>query len=333
MINNKFIIKNTYKIELKCARMQAYTVAQRSKGRLGVAYYPKSGRGLFAKEPIKSGERVSHEKGIPIGGGLGLPAIILALSYITKLIDLSILATPRLDKATSDLLLGYFPEKIIQMAAAVRNNALGIPGGYALGAVFSLFNHSCRANAAVFIDLHKGCATCGNVAAKLKCSKCSTTIYCNRDCQKADWKIHKPQCGSNIAISKPYISVVAMRDINEGEQVTVKYGNCSDLINWGFECTEGIGETPCGVNQHINSEDMTTLKKCRSYAGEIKTANFYHLPYIKTERHLAELYAAAKHASCDTELTEASINDAEKWLNSLPQAVRDDVFYHSGFCP
>ncbi|KAK5988809.1 hypothetical protein PT974_10303 [Cladobotryum mycophilum] len=28
-----------------------------------------------------------------------------------------------------------------------------------------------------------------------RCAKCSTTPYCSRDCQKADWKVHKKICG------------------------------------------------------------------------------------------------------------------------------------------
>lgn len=37
------------------------------------------------------------------------------------------------------------------------------------------------------------CATCGE-AAKRRCSKCHCTEYCNRDCQKTDWKVHKKVC-------------------------------------------------------------------------------------------------------------------------------------------
>ncbi|KAL6701767.1 hypothetical protein J3F84DRAFT_15791 [Trichoderma pleuroticola] len=30
-----------------------------------------------------------------------------------------------------------------------------------------------------------------------RCAKCSTTPYCSRECQKADWKVHKKICGKN----------------------------------------------------------------------------------------------------------------------------------------
>ncbi|KAI1277355.1 putative MYND domain protein [Xylaria sp. FL0933] len=40
------------------------------------------------------------------------------------------------------------------------------------------------------------CNNCKKASSGLKrCAKCSTTLYCSRDCQKADWKTHKKICG------------------------------------------------------------------------------------------------------------------------------------------
>ncbi|PHH79240.1 hypothetical protein CDD80_5324 [Ophiocordyceps camponoti-rufipedis] len=41
------------------------------------------------------------------------------------------------------------------------------------------------------------CKTCQKSSPQVtlkKCAKCSTTNYCSRDCQKADWKAHKKIC-------------------------------------------------------------------------------------------------------------------------------------------
>ncbi|KAI8939989.1 hypothetical protein NX059_003712 [Plenodomus lindquistii] len=54
------------------------------------------------------------------------------------------------------------------------------------------------------------CAKCNetaaakNVAALKVCVRCKTARYCDRDCQKADWKTHKKEC-SKLAnqTSKP----------------------------------------------------------------------------------------------------------------------------------
>ncbi|KAJ2996686.1 hypothetical protein NUW58_g716 [Xylaria curta] len=40
------------------------------------------------------------------------------------------------------------------------------------------------------------CNSCKKASSELKrCAKCSTTLYCSRDCQKTDWKMHKKICG------------------------------------------------------------------------------------------------------------------------------------------
>ncbi|KAG5992205.1 hypothetical protein E4U43_003824 [Claviceps pusilla] len=36
-----------------------------------------------------------------------------------------------------------------------------------------------------------------------RCAKCSTTPYCSRDCQKADWKVHKKICGKQARGTAP----------------------------------------------------------------------------------------------------------------------------------
>ena len=45
------------------------------------------------------------------------------------------------------------------------------------------------------------CASCGKKESELsiplkRCAKCQTGRYCSRECQKADWKNHKKNCGS-----------------------------------------------------------------------------------------------------------------------------------------
>lgn len=43
----------------------------------------------------------------------------------------------------------------------------------------------------------RSCACCGVFSAKLfKCGSCSTTHYCGKACQKADWKRHKQVCAN-----------------------------------------------------------------------------------------------------------------------------------------
>ncbi|KAG7372359.1 MYND finger domain containing protein [Nitzschia inconspicua] len=46
---------------------------------------------------------------------------------------------------------------------------------------------------AAYNDEPSPCANCGNDAIK-ECGQCHRVVYCNRDCQKADWKKHKHIC-------------------------------------------------------------------------------------------------------------------------------------------
>lgn len=48
-------------------------------------------------------------------------------------------------------------------------------------------------------DIHKKenvikkCSSCGKEAS-LKCGKCQNVYYCNQECQKKEWSIHKTKC-------------------------------------------------------------------------------------------------------------------------------------------
>ena len=38
-----------------------------------------------------------------------------------------------------------------------------------------------------------GCRVCSGVGSK-QCSKCKRVVYCSRECQVLDWKVHKREC-------------------------------------------------------------------------------------------------------------------------------------------
>lgn len=38
------------------------------------------------------------------------------------------------------------------------------------------------------------CATCAEVNATKKCAKCKAVQYCDRECQRIHWFVHKKEC-------------------------------------------------------------------------------------------------------------------------------------------
>lgn len=45
-----------------------------------------------------------------------------------------------------------------------------------------------------FQDLASFCSTCGDEKPDKKCSKCKEVQYCDRECQRLHWFIHKKEC-------------------------------------------------------------------------------------------------------------------------------------------
>jgi SET and MYND domain-containing protein len=58
--------------------------------------------------------------------------------------------------------------------------------------------------AAVLDEKHKGsrCAQCFASNAMLRCSGCKKQLYCNRNCQKLDWNLHKMECKAFLSTEK-----------------------------------------------------------------------------------------------------------------------------------
>ncbi|CAB9521010.1 expressed unknown protein [Seminavis robusta] len=59
------------------------------------------------------------------------------------------------------------------------------------------------------------CGHCGNNSSEADrlsvCSKCQGAAYCNRECQKCDWKKHKKECSSSLAQHKRAVHQLAAK--------------------------------------------------------------------------------------------------------------------------
>ncbi|TPX48830.1 hypothetical protein SeMB42_g02842 [Synchytrium endobioticum] len=57
-------------------------------------------------------------------------------------------------------------------------------------------------------DPERPCATCGVMSTShLRCGGCKVVFYCNRNCQKEDWKAHKAECKNLHKIGQPSVNI------------------------------------------------------------------------------------------------------------------------------
>uniref|UniRef100_A0A8D8VIP2 Ankyrin repeat and MYND domain-containing protein 2 n=2 Tax=Cacopsylla melanoneura TaxID=428564 RepID=A0A8D8VIP2_9HEMI len=71
-----------------------------------------------------------------------------------------------------------------------------------------------------FADDTQPCATCAEESATKKCSKCKVVRYCDRECQRLHWFIHKKECARSNAVVSSSISCTTNGTSGETEQET-----------------------------------------------------------------------------------------------------------------
>ena len=66
----------------------------------------------------------------------------------------------------------------------------------------NLFSNGIDPSVACSPDI-RTCAQCGKESEELKvCAKCKMTYYCNYDCQKLHWKVHKSTCKTSLELER-----------------------------------------------------------------------------------------------------------------------------------
>ena len=75
-------------------------------------------------------------------------------------------------------------------------------------------------------ERHKSCACCKKPGARLKCEACLQRTYCDRKCQKEDWKaLHKKQCKK---LQKSAPAVGGKGESVGGEEIETRCPICLD---------------------------------------------------------------------------------------------------------
>jgi hypothetical protein len=70
------------------------------------------------------------------------------------------------------------------------------------------------------------CSICKNPATS-RCSGCNLSYYCSKDCQKIDWKSHKPECKKN---QESYKNIYGIGEIIH-TNLTKNCSNCSKKLS------------------------------------------------------------------------------------------------------
>jgi len=61
------------------------------------------------------------------------------------------------------------------------------------------------------------CSTCGAEKPDKKCSKCKAVQYCDRECQRLHWFMHKKNCARLLAQSQTHSQSQSKGNIDTAE--------------------------------------------------------------------------------------------------------------------
>ena len=87
------------------------------------------------------------------------------------------------------------------------------------------------------LDGGQTCVKCGSTGEKLlKCAKCKSVYYCNTNCQRAHWKVHKSSCVENKSIPLNEDSIKGDECEREiiSKRATVECVVCFEDVGYNF---------------------------------------------------------------------------------------------------
>ena len=124
------------------------------------------------------------------------------------------------------------------------------------------------------------CALC-NCEATSTCSKCKSTHYCSRNCQKSDWKNHKKTCNPVLGqIQTPVVESPLLAEIIENLPLDIlamifkKLSSLKDIVSCYKTCVrwkqtiEKLFENKC-MYVFLSSIIMPDQITCISHGHDI----------------------------------------------------------------
>lgn len=148
--------------------------------------------------------------------------------------------------------------------------------------------------ALLMADSLKTCGSCRRTLEKktLCCSGCSREFYCNVECQRAHWKVHKSTCKSSAAAKfSRFMSEAVAGDV----EAFGKVGMCYDLgVGVAINPSEAVRWFRKGADAGVSSSQFTLGSYYRDGVGVAQDS--------KEALRWFRLAAAAGNATAQTTL-------------------------------
>ncbi|KAL5119787.1 hypothetical protein ACEQ8H_002393 [Pleosporales sp. CAS-2024a] len=179
------------------------------------------------------------------------------------------------------------------------------------------------------------CAKCNKTAAaaglpNLKaCAKCKTTQYCSRDWQKADWKVHKKNCGAN-ASSRMFDANVPAGRLKDLEAHIPNPFTKLDQGKYLYDRPEKDVYKLLIDSFRIRQEDDLTFEHKTTpgsiYAGESSSIAPFrvYLDKAATRKLLPPWWDAEKRNECE------AFGEGGAWNNLRKSVTKHDIVNHYG---
>lgn len=145
------------------------------------------------------------------------------------------------------------------------------------------------------------CANCSK-PAETRCSACITTYYCSKDCQKSDWKNHKPNCKKK------------QTEVNEFQNIGYRLCDWNKMTN----CAN------CNIQFNDTDEIITCAKN--GYCSDSCRQNHQTINKKKHDR-LRFSTLIIFQGQRNLYITKSKIQDHEiiEKYNEVIQGVRNDI--------
>lgn len=168
------------------------------------------------------------------------------------------------------------------------------------------------------------CAECGMPGAKSRCSKCLCVYYCNAECQRANWSLHKKPCKEKSGSENlPAIKPPVLPHIPEEPKfrlVTVASPDSGDVMCACCCCAKLLKRTPTNgnINQDTNGPFFVRMPSDSPFPAEVLMGEPGSTGTSLAQMPFADGVRMAACLACATALQDAPpmdrVKQCQTWL-------------------